>query len=110
LAFQGLAERGSRRSPVEMVCDIMAAIGSGIAKPTLIAYRANVSWAVLNRHLSSMQEKGLVKRVRSGKRVSYLLTEKGFVILAQYRKIREELGVGPVDLASRVIAVEPFAR
>jgi len=93
-----------------MVCDIMAAIGAGVGKPTLVAYRANVSWAVLTKHLGAMQDKGLISKVKAGKRVSYVLTQKGFEILAQYRKVRKELGIEPVNVAEQLIVVEPFVR
>ena len=111
MAFQEAeTERSWRRSPVEVICDILAVIGAGVEKPTLVAYRSNVSWAVLMRHLKSLEEKGFVQRKPSGKRTSYLLTDRGFDLLATYKKVQSELGISVATPTQDLILTEPVTR
>jgi predicted transcriptional regulator len=87
-----IAAQGTRRSPMEMVCDILGVLSQGPAKPTHILQRANMSWKVLSSHLEYLYGNGFVERVEQGeKRIEYKLTQKGRVILQMYEDLRLSL-------------------
>ena len=84
-----------RRSPMEMVCDILGVLAGGPTRPTHILYKANMSWKVLSTYLDYLQEKGLIeKEAQGGKRCTYNLTQKGKSILQLYDGLRISLTGG----------------
>jgi predicted transcriptional regulator len=81
-----------RRSPMEMVCDILGVVSEGPTKPTHILYRANMSWRVLSSYLDFLLKRGLIeKEDQGGKRSVYTLTKKGRSILQLYDGLRLSL-------------------
>ncbi len=73
---------------------ILSAVRDGVDKPTRIMYAANMSWAPVQRMLSSLMEQGLILEVlntesRQSKR-RYQITEKGEKII-DYFNIANEL-------------------
>ena len=90
-----------RRSPMEMVCDILAVVSEGPTKPTHILYKANMSWKVLTSYLSYLTRSGMVEKAdeEGGKRSTYRLTMKGRQILGLYKGLRESLN-GTISLHS----------
>jgi len=90
-----------RRSPMEMVCDILAVVSQGPTKPTHILYKANMSWKVLTSYLSYLTSSGMVEKEdeEGGKRSTYRLTVKGMQILRLYQGLRESLN-GTITLKS----------
>ena len=81
-----------RRSPMEMVCDILGVVAEGPAKPTHILYKANMSWRVLSAYLDFLLQRGLLeKKDQGGKRCVYTLTQKGRSILQLYDGLRLSL-------------------
>jgi len=81
-----------RRSPMEMVCDILGVVSEGPTKPTHILYRANMSWRVLSTYLDFLLKRGLIeKEDQGGKRSVYTLTSKGRSILQLYDGLRLSL-------------------
>ena len=81
-----------RRSPMEMVCDILVVVSEGPTKPTHILYRANMSWRVLSSYLDFLLKRGLIEREdQGGKRSLYTLTTKGRSILQLYNGLRLSL-------------------
>jgi predicted transcriptional regulator len=90
-----------RRSPMEMVCDILAVVSEGPTKPTHILYKANMSWKVLTSYLSYLTRSGMVEKAdeEGGKRSTYRLTIKGRAILGLYKGLRESLN-GTISLSS----------
>ena len=73
---------------------ILSAVRDGVDKPTRIMYAANMSWAPVQRMLSSLMEQGLILEVlntesRQSKR-RYQITEKGEKII-DYFDIANEL-------------------
>ncbi|MGD0396283.1 MAG: winged helix-turn-helix domain-containing protein [Nitrososphaerales archaeon] len=81
-----------RRSPMEMVCDILGVVSEGPTKPTHILYRANMSWRVLSSYLDFLLKRGLIEREdQGGKRSLYTLTIKGRSILQLYNGLRLSL-------------------
>ena len=81
-----------RRSPMEMVCDILGVLSEGPSKPTHILYKANMSWRVLSSYLEYLLKRGMVEKTESGgKRSTYVLTQKGRSILQLYDGLRLSL-------------------
>ena len=100
-----------RRSPMEMVCDILGVLAEGPTKPTHILYRANMSWKVLSSYLDYLTNRGIVQKEESeGKRSTYTLTQKGRSILELYEGLRQSLAGGTPDRSAplmRKSTVEP---
>jgi predicted transcriptional regulator len=87
-----------RRSPMEMVCDILGVVSEGPTKPTHILYKANMSWRVLSSYLDFLLKRGLIeKEEQGGKRSVYTLTVKGKSILQLYDGLRLSL-IGTVKV------------
>lgn len=87
-----------RRSPMEMVCDILGVVSEGPTKPTHILYKANMSWRVLSSYLEFLLKRGLIeKEDQGGKRCVYTLTVKGKSILQLYDGLRLSL-IGTVKI------------
>ena len=91
-AVMGDARAQARRSPMEMVCDILGVLSDGPTKPTHILYKANMSWKVLSSYLDYLRGRGLVeKEEQGGKRSTYKLTDRGKSILKLYEGLRTSL-------------------
>jgi predicted transcriptional regulator len=87
-----------RRSPMEMICDILAVVSGGPTKPTHILYKANMSWKVLSSYLDFLTSNGMLKKEEeSGKRSIYNLTLKGKQILKLYQGLKDSLN-GTISL------------
>jgi len=88
-----------RRSPMEMVCDILKVVSAGPTKPTHILYKANMSWKVLSSYLDFLTSSGMLDKEdqEGGKRSTYRLTIKGSKILRLYDGLRESLN-GTISL------------
>ncbi len=82
-----------RRSPMEMVCDILKVVSVGPTKPTHILYKANMSWKVLSSYLDFLTSSGMLDKAgqEGGKRSTYTLTLKGKRVLSLYDGLRESL-------------------
>ena len=81
----------SRRSSMEVMCDVLEVVSSGTERPTHIINRANISWKVLNNCLRNLISKELIAKVNDGKRDIYQLTEKGYTVLHEYKDLRSRL-------------------
>jgi len=81
------------RSKVRIVNDILKVIVScgGEAGPTKILYGANLSHDRLTKYLKEMMEKDLIEEVKHGSRVKYKITNKGFLFLKEFKRIKEFL-------------------
>jgi len=82
-----------RRSPMEMICDILKVVSAGPTKPTHILYKANMSWKVLSSYLDFLTSSGMLDKEdqEGGKRSTYRLTTKGRKILSLYDGLKESL-------------------
>ncbi len=82
-----------RRSPMEMVCDILKVVSVGPTKPTHILYKANMSWKVLSSYLEFLTRSGMLDKEgqEGGKRSTYTLTVKGKRVLSLYDGLKESL-------------------
>jgi len=97
-----------RRSPMEMVCDILGVVSEGPTKPTHILYKANMSWKVLSTYLEYLLKRGLIGKEDQGrKRSTYILTQKGRAILQLYDGLRLSLkgtvSVGEDDRLGQIL-------
>ena len=81
----------SRRSGMEMICDVLRVVSEGSLRPTHILYKANMSWKVLSSCLDLLVQKGMVDEQRDGKRTTYSLTDRGRSILQMYDILRSVL-------------------
>jgi predicted transcriptional regulator len=96
----------ARRSPMEMVCDILDVVSEGPTKPTHILYKANMSWKVLAVYLEYLIGRGLVdKEEQGGKRSTYTLTLKGKSILELYNDLKLSLTGGTVPPGRELIGL-----
>jgi predicted transcriptional regulator len=82
-----------RRSPMEMICDILKVVSGGPTKPTHILYKANMSWKVLSSYLDYLTSSGMLDKedIEGGKRSTYTLTVKGKRVLRLYDGLKESL-------------------
>jgi len=82
-----------RRSPMEMICDILKVVSAGPTKPTHILYKANMSWKVLSSYLDFLTASGMLDKEdqEGGKRSTYRLTTKGRKVLSLYDGLKESL-------------------
>ena len=91
--MEALALRdGTRRSHVEMMCEILVVVASGCSKPTHIAYKANLSWNVLNKSLKIMVDRGLLEKLNVGRRTCYKIAPKGNEVIALFDSVTSGLG------------------
>ena len=88
-----------RRSPMEMICDILKVVSTGPTKPTHILYKANMSWKVLSSYLDFLVSSGMLDKEdqEGGKRSTYRLTTKGRKVLSLYDGLKESLN-GTISL------------
>ena len=95
----GDAASQMRRSPMEMVCDVLKVVSAGPTKPTHILYKANMSWKVLSSYLDFLTSSGMLDRedAEGGKRSTYRLTVKGRKVLRLYEGLKESLN-GTISL------------
>ena len=97
-----------RRSPMQMICDVLGVLSNGPTKPTHILYKANMSWKVLTSFLDYLLRQGLIERDdQGGKRSLYKLTNKGRSILELYDGLRMGLTgaveIGKDDKAGQIL-------
>jgi predicted transcriptional regulator len=83
----------TRRSRMETTCDILHVIESGVEKPTHIMYKANLSWAVMQGYLKSLEDQGLIfLNMEQGKHL-YRLSDKGKHLLSEFQEVQEKLNI-----------------
>ena len=82
-----------RRSPMEMICDILKVVSVGPTKPTHILYKANMSWKVLSSYLDFLTSSQMLDKedAEGGKRSTYRLTTKGRKVLSLYDGLKVSL-------------------
>lgn len=75
------------RSKVRICADILSVIlREGEVGPTKIMYGANLSYDRLGKYLNYLLELGLIEEVKRGDRTTYVLTERGFRFLEEFRR------------------------
>ena len=78
-----------RRSRTEIYFDVLEVIRRGEDKPTLIMYRSNLNWAVLNETLSVLVLNGFLAEEQTKNSKKYYITDKGISALSYHRKSLE---------------------
>jgi predicted transcriptional regulator len=71
------------RSRLDIIADILGVV-SGEARKTQIMYRANLSYAVMQKYLAEITEASLISF--EGDRLCYSLTDKGRDFLRTYQE------------------------
>ncbi|MDG6995944.1 MAG: hypothetical protein JRN52_08475 [Nitrososphaerota archaeon] len=85
-----------RRSKLETYFSIIEVVGAGNQKPAHIMYKANLSWVVMQDYIRNLENRGIVESADAEGRKSYHLTQRGFELLAKYRKIKEDMRISAV--------------
>lgn len=92
-AGSSVQTQSRRRDRLETYYDILQALEAGPQKPTRIMYKANLSWAILQEYIKTLEAKSLVVSDMDGSRKYYRLSEKGFGVLNEIRSITESLAI-----------------
>ena len=83
-----------KRSRLERYIDILRVVSEqGPLRRTHILYKANLSWSDLDDTLGRLEVAGTLRRLESGKRVYYEITEEGRRFLGQYDRANNPLEV-----------------
>ena len=92
-----------RRSKLEIILTILSNIRNGMDKPTRIMYAANMSWAPVQKILSTLMEQGLIEmKINSNSRQSrkrYVIKQKGINLLDYFDKANE---IVPLEVLNAV--------
>jgi len=80
-----------RRDKLEIVNDILVAIQNkgGKIKPTHLLYKSNLSHKKMMEYLSELMQKEMVSEVDEEGKKMFIINQKGFDFLKEYRKIKE---------------------
>jgi len=80
-----------RRSKIHIYVDILKLINkkNGRAKPTHILYGANLSHIRLKKYLAQLLESGFIQRINEGGHTYYIVTQKGYEFLHEFKKIEQ---------------------
>ena len=80
-----------RRSKHEIIFDILNLISSkgGKVKPTHILYGGNLSHDRLKKYLKELLDAGFIQQVDEKGRIMYILTDKGYKFIEEFKKIEE---------------------
>lgn len=84
---------GEKRDKLDIVSDILVAIMNkgGKIKPTHLLYKSNLSHEGMKKYISELKEKLMIVEEydEKGKSKRFVITEKGFKFLEDYKKVRE---------------------
>ena len=80
-----------RRSKHEIIFDILNLISSkgGKVKPTHILYGGNLSHDRLKKYLKELMDAGFITQIDEKGRTLYIMTDKGYKFIEEFRKIEE---------------------
>lgn len=80
-----------KRDRMQIIHDILIAIQkkNGRIKPTHLLYKSNLSYQRMNLYLEELIEKGLVAKDFDEDNKYFILTEKGYIFLAEYQRMSE---------------------
>jgi len=82
---------GSRRNKLEIINDILRSIQEkgGRIKPTHLMYKSNLSHQRMKEYIDELKGKNMIMEEQEEDRHFFVLTDKGFEFLANYKKLRE---------------------
>jgi len=80
-----------KRGRLEIIHDILLSIQkkNGRIKPTHLLYKSNLSYQRMNLYLDELMKQGLVDKDFDDKSKFYILTDKGYEFLVEFKRIRE---------------------
>ncbi|MFH1511324.1 MAG: winged helix-turn-helix domain-containing protein [Candidatus Woesearchaeota archaeon] len=80
-----------KRDRIKIIHDILRTVQerNGLAGPTHILYKSNLSYRMLETYLKDLMDGGFIseKKAREGK--TYSLEPRGFLFLEKYKQISE---------------------
>jgi len=87
--------RAARRDKLQMMADILEAAMPGQVPPTILMYRANLSWVPLQRFLAGLEGQGLLQEDGSngdGRTPrTFTTTERGHQFLKVFKQLQKLL-------------------
>jgi predicted transcriptional regulator len=83
-----LKHEASRRSAFEVKMDVLKAVAEGCTKPTLIMYRSNTSWIILQKNLEWLVAAGFMLKSTHGASSSYAVSDRGTEVFRDYLNLR----------------------
>lgn len=80
-----------KRDKLTIVYDILKAISDrkGRIKPTHLLYKSNLSYQRMQTYVEDLEKKGIITEEMNGTNKMYILTDKGYAFLAEYRKMKD---------------------
>ncbi len=81
-----------KRDRLSIMQDILLFVAEkkGLAKPTNILYKSNLSYQMLTEYLTELISKGMVKENNNNdKKRTYSITDKGMNFLRDYKVIKK---------------------
>jgi predicted transcriptional regulator len=80
-----------KRGKLEIIYDILLAIQrkNGTIKPTHLLYKSNLSYQRMNVYLEELIKQGMIQKDFDDKNKYYVLTEKGYNFLSEFKRIKE---------------------
>ncbi len=82
---------GSRRNKLEIINDILRSIQEkgGRIKPTHLMYKSNLSHQRMKEYIDELKGKEMIVEEQKEDRHFFVLTDKGFAFLANFKKLSE---------------------
>ncbi len=79
-----------RRSKIHVLVDILrVANEKGMAKPTHILYKANLSHKLLKTYLEILLSNEFIEKICNQRNVYYKITEKGQKFISQFKQMEK---------------------
>ncbi len=80
-----------KRGRLEIIYDILVAMQrkQGRIKPTHLLYKSNLSYQRMNAYVDELIKKGFVEKDFDDRNKYFILTDKGYTFLSEFRRIRE---------------------
>ena len=75
-----------RRSRIDVICSILAALEPGPMKPTPLMYKSNLSHELFTKYLADLETAGLIKKITVKGTNMYSLTEEGETYMKEYHR------------------------
>lgn len=84
---------GEKRDRLDIVNDILVAIMNkgGKIKPTHLLYKSNLSHEGMKKYISELKDKAMIleEPEEKGKGKKFVITDRGFKFLEDYKKVKE---------------------
>jgi predicted transcriptional regulator len=81
-----------KRTQLEIIHDMLSTMQQrgGRIKPTHLLYKSNLSYKMMQEYLTILKERDLIlEEEERGEKKVYVLTQKGFQFLYEYKRIAE---------------------